>query len=72
MSELELEIGLLVTVTLTPGVKVRKEIGGEDLVLEVELVLVTVVVLEIVLTLVMVLVLVELGGTAKVLGGPDL
>ena len=66
-----LEIGLLVTVTLTPGVgvKVRKEIGGE---LVLEAVFVMVRVLEIVLVLVMVLVLEELGGTAKALAGPDL
>ena len=46
--------------TLTPGVgvKVRKEIGGELVVLEA--------------VLVMVLVLEELGGMAKVLAGPDL
>jgi hypothetical protein len=62
----------LVTVTLTPGVgvKVLKEIGAGELVVEVVLVLV--MVLEIVLVLVMVLVLEELGGTAKVLAGPDL
>jgi len=72
VSELEVESGLLVTVTLTPGVgvKVRKEIGGELVVLEA--VLVMVLVLLLVLVLVMVLVLEELGGTAKVLAGPDL
>ena len=66
MRELEVESGLLVTVTLTPGVgvKVRKEIGGELVVLEAVLVMV--------LVLLMVLVLDELGGTAKVLAGPDL
>ena len=47
-----------------------KEIGAGELVVEVVLVLV--MVLEIVLVLVMVLVLEELGGTAKVLAGPDL
>jgi hypothetical protein len=61
-----------VTVTLTRGVgvKVLKEIGAGEFVLEVVLVLV--MVLEIVLVLVMVLVPEELGGTAKVLAGPDL
>ena len=74
MSELKLELGLLVTVTLTPevGVKVWKEMGAEELVLMLEAVLVRVPVLLIVLVLVMVLVLEELGGTAKVLAGPDL
>jgi hypothetical protein len=57
---------------LTPGVgvKVLKEIGAGEFVLEVVLVLV--MVLEIVLVLAMVLVPEELGGTAKVLAGPDL
>lgn len=54
------------------GVKVLNEIGAGELVLVVEVVLVLVMVLEIVLVLVMVLVLEELGGTAKVLAGPDL
>ena len=50
--------------------KVRKEVGGGELVLV--LVLVLVMVLLTVLVLVMVLVLEELGGMAKVLAGPDL
>lgn len=52
------------------GVKVRKEVGGGELVLV--LVLVLVMVLLTVLVLVMVLVLEELGGMAKMLAGPDL
>jgi hypothetical protein len=70
----ELWLGLLVTVTLTPGVgvKVLEERGAEEIVLELLLVAVIVLVLLIVLVLVMVLVLEELGGTAKVLAGPNL
>ena len=84
MTVLEVELsalGVLVTVTLTPdvGVYVWNEMGAEVLALVLVFETVFVLVLETVLVLLMVLVLVIvlvmeelLGGTAKVLAGPDL